>query len=208
MGGGSRAGKMEQHNAGKPEVDQSLCIGCGICAKSCAQNAIEFFDGNGVRCEKPGKACKARINCEKCVGCGRCIGACNQDATHPVESNSIELLNRKMAEYAAAIVKGRPQFHISLVVDVSPFCDCYALNDAPVIPDVGMFASFDAVALDQACADAMLKQPILPNTVMDNIKIVNKDPSMSLHAGTDWKIQLEQAEKVGMGSRSYELIEI
>lgn len=208
MGGGSRAGKMEQHNAGKPEVDQSLCIGCGICAKSCAQNAIEFFDGNGVRCEKPGKACKARINCEKCVGCGRCIGACNQDATHPVESNSIELLNRKMAEYAAAIVKGRPQFHICLVVDVSPFCDCYALNDAPVIPDVGMFASFDAVALDQACADAMLKQPILPNTVMDNIKIVNKDPSMSLHAGTDWKIQLEQAEKVGMGSRSYELIEI
>lgn len=221
MGGGSRAGKMEQHNAGKPAINEDLCIGCGTCARACAQDAIRFYDAAGKSSGMDNKACstdeadkipgkgkKAKINYDKCVGCGRCIGSCNQDATYPVDDNSNELLNRKMAEYAAAIVKDRPQFHISLIVDVSPFCDCYALNDAPVIPDVGMFASFDAVALDQACADAMLKQPILPNTIMDNIKIVNKDPSMSLHVGTDWRVQLEQAEKVGMGTRQYELIEV
>ncbi len=208
MGGGSRAGKMEQHNAGKPAVSEELCIGCGACARLCAHGAISFYNSTGAKCDKPGKGKVARIDHTKCVGCGRCIGACNQDATHPVEDNSNELLNRKMAEYAAAIVKGRPQFHISLILDVSPYCDCHAENDAPVIPDVGMFASFDAVALDQACADAMLKQPILPNTIMDNVKIINKDPSMSLHVGTDWRVQLEHAEKVGMGTRQYELIEI
>lgn len=207
MGGGSRAGKMEQHNAGKPVVDESLCIGCGMCAKSCAHGAISFKDSNG-KLGKPGKGMKASINQDVCVGCGRCIGACNQDATQPVNSNSTEMLSRKMAEYAAAIVKDRPQFHISLIVDVSPFCDCYSLNDAPVIPDVGMFASFDAVALDQACADITLQQPILPGTIMDNIKVVNHDISRSLHQGTDWVVQLEQAEKVGMGTRKYELIKV
>ena len=64
------------------------------------------------------------------------------------------LLDRKMAEYAQAVCHGRPCFHISLVQDISPNCDCHGENDAPILPDIGMFASFDPVALDQACADA------------------------------------------------------
>jgi len=113
-----------------------------------------------------------------------------------------------MAEYAAAVVKGRPQFHISLIVDVSPFCDCYAVNDTPVIQDVGMFASFDAVALDQACADAVNKQPVLHGSVMDECEHTHGDWSMDVHPSTDWNAQLEQAEKAGMGVRAYELIRI
>lgn len=150
----------------------------------------------------------ARINHVLCAGCGRCIGNCNQDAIYPSEDNSMETLSCKMAEYAAAIVKDRPQFHISLIVDVSPYCDCHSQNDAPVIADVGMFASFDAVALDQACCDAMLKQPPLPNTVMDNIKIINHDVSRSFYPTTDWRVQLLHAEKIGMGTRQYGLIKV
>ena len=58
MGCGSRAGKMEQHNSGKPTVDQSVCVGCRVCSKNCAHGAISF----------PEK--KAVIDHEKCVGCG------------------------------------------------------------------------------------------------------------------------------------------
>ncbi|QTQ11124.1 DUF362 domain-containing protein [Treponema parvum] len=207
MGGGSRAGKMEQHNAGKPLVNEELCIGCGQCAKGCAHGAITFFDSAGVE-GKAGRGMVARINHVLCAGCGRCIGNCNQDAIYPSEDNSMETLSCKMAEYAAAIVKDRPQFHISLIVDVSPYCDCHSQNDAPVIADVGMFASFDAVALDQACCDAMLKQPPLPNTVMDNIKIINHDVSRSFYPTTDWRVQLLHAEKIGMGTRQYGLIKV
>jgi uncharacterized protein len=167
MGCGSRAGKMEQHNAGKSDVDRS-----------------------------------------KCVGCGRCIGACPKDATHPCGSNTNEVLCRKMAEYAAAVVKGRPQFHISLIADVSPYCDCYAVNDAPVIQDVGIFASFDAVALDQACADIVNKQPFLHGSIMDECKHTHNDWSMDVHPTTNWNAQLEQAKKAGMGTRKYELVKI
>jgi len=113
-----------------------------------------------------------------------------------------------MAEYAAAVVKGRPQFHISLIADVSPYCDCYAVNDTPVIQDVGMFASFDAVALDQVCADIVNKQPRLHGSVMDECTHTHNDLSMDVHPSTDWNAQLEQAEKVGMGSRKYNLIKI
>ena len=201
MGCASRAGKMEQHNDGKPEVDEELCVGCGACARECGQDAIEFIK------TEDGKR-KARIDEEICVGCGRCIGACPKDATHPVGKNTNEILCKKMAEYAAAVVKGRPQFHISLVVDVSPFCDCHAENDAPIIPDVGMFASFNAVALDAACADMTNRQPYLHGTIMDECEHVHNDWFCDVHPTTNWKVQLEHAEKVGMGVCDYELIKI
>jgi len=201
MGCASRAGKMEQHNGGKPEVAEDMCIGCGACARECGQDAIEFIK------TEDGKR-KARIDEEICVGCGRCIGACPKDATHPVGKNTNEVLCKKMAEYAAAVVKGRPQFHISLIVDVSPFCDCHAENDAPIIPNVGMFASFDAVALDAACADMTNRQPYLHGTIMDERKHTHNDWFCDVHPATNWKVQLEHAEKVGMGMRDYELIKI
>ena len=70
-------------------------------------------------------------------------------------SSANELLDRKMAEYAQAVCHGRPCFHISLVQDISPNCDCHGENDAPILPDIGMFASFDPIALDQACAGCL-----------------------------------------------------
>ena len=143
MGCGSRAGKMEQHNSGKPTVDHEVCRGCHICARNCAHGAISF-----------GEDGKASIDHNKCVGCGRCLGACNFDAIYNENSSANDELNKKIAEYSKAVVDGRPNFHINLVIDISPYCDCHAENDAPIIPDVGMFASFDPVALDQACADA------------------------------------------------------
>jgi uncharacterized Fe-S center protein len=204
MGCGSRAGKMEQHNAGKPDIDRNLCIGCGACARSCGQNAITLRVPDG---SADGKK-KAFIDQNICVGCGRCIGACPKDATHPCGNNTNEVLCRKMAEYAAAVVKGRPQFHIALIMDVSPYCDCYNVNDAPVIADIGMFASFDAVALDQACADMVNRQPYLHNSIMDEREHTHHDWSMDVHPETDWNAQLDQAQKVHMGTRAYELIKV
>ena len=145
MGCGSRAGKMEQHAAGKPAVQEGLCRGCHRCAKECGSDAITYNAEN-----------KAVIDYDKCKGCGRCIGACSFDAIYSPNDCANELLDRKMAEYAAAVCYDRPCFHISLVQDISPNCDCHGENDAPILPDIGMFASFDPVALDQACADACL----------------------------------------------------
>ena len=200
MGCGSRAGKMEMHSAGKPYVKQESCIGCGACARICAHDAPQIKEG------------KASIDLTKCVGCGRCLAICPKDAVQARNDEAPAILNKKIAEYTKAGVDGRPCFHISLALDISPNCDCHSENDAPIVPDVGMFASFDPVALDQACADAVIAQPPLPGSALSEAQEghghCQQDHLTLIHPDTDWRTCLEHAEKIGLGSRDYELIRI
>lgn len=196
MGCGSRAGKMEMHSNGKPHVNQEACVGCGTCGKNCAHGAITIEDR------------KASINHDRCVGCGRCIGVCPMDAVLPASDASNDILNKKIAEYSYAVLHDRPQFHISLVVDVSPYCDCHAENDIPIVPDVGMFASFDPVALDLACAQAVNRQPALPGSLLEKSGETRHDHFTDMHPTTDWNVLIEHAAKLGLGNRNYELIKI
>ena len=198
MGCGSRAGKMEQHNAGKPHVAQKHCIGCGQCRKICAHGAPIITDG------------KAHIDHDRCVGCGRCIAVCPKDAVRIDWDESTTNLNCKIAEYTKAVVDGRPCFHISLVIDVSPNCDCRPENDMAIVPNVGMFASFDPVALDMACVDAVNAQTPLRGSAADDAhaKAHVHDHFQRLHPDTNWRSCLEHGEKIGIGTREYELIKI
>ena len=199
MGCGSRAGKMQQHNAGKPHVIEEKCRKCHRCARECGSDAIDYERG------------VAHINQDICKGCGRCIGACAFDAIENDNANANEVLGCKMAEYTQAVCDGRPCFHISLIQDVSPNCDCHGENDAPILPDVGMLASFDPVALDQACVDLCEQQtPIRNSQLGDNLArpdwhhyhehFKDNNPNVA------WKETLEHAEKIGLGTREYELI--
>lgn len=200
MGLGSTAGKREMHNDGKPMVNESLCIGCGRCARQCGQDAISFH--------KAEKGRKAYIDPEKCAGCGRCVGACHQQGAIAGPDSSNDLLNCKIAEYAMAVIQDKPNFHISLVMDVSPYCDCHPENDAPIIADVGMFASFDPVALDTACADACNRMPVLPGTKLAQQEQKTGDHFCDTHPVTNWRSGVEHAEKIGLGSMAYDLIEV
>ncbi len=207
MGGGSRAGKMEQHSAGKPYVKTPWCVGCGMCTKVCAHSAITIAER------------KASIDHQHCVGCGRCIGVCPKDAVQASGDESNDILNCKIAEYTLAICKDRPCFHIALICDVSPYCDCHSENDRPIIPNVGMLASFDPVALDQACADLCNRQPVLPDSILAEHMAEAKpkehgdcacqyDHFHYVHPDTNWRSCIAHAVKIGLGTDQYELITI
>ena len=199
MGCGSTAGKRVMHNDGKPAVNEDACIGCGKCASQCAHGAISFHGEKKRR--------KAFIDHEKCVGCGRCVGVCRDMAAIGGPGSSFDALNKKISEYALAVVQNRPHFHISFVMDLSPYCDCHPENDAPLIADVGIFAGFNPVALDQACADACNKMERLPGTCLDG-RPHTGDLFHDTHPTTDWRIGVQHAEKIGLGTTAYELIEV
>lgn len=201
MGCGSRAGKTDQHSSGKPHIETNRCRGCRRCQRECANQGLVFDET-----EK-----KMHVDQEHCVGCGRCLGACNFDAIVFDNDAAVRLLNCRMAEYTKAVLDGRPNFHISLVVDVSPNCDCHGENDIPILPNIGMFASFDPLALDQACADACLAATPMPGSQL--AKNLAKPGFMNLHdhfrnstPESEWESCLEHAEKIGLGTREYELI--
>ncbi len=199
MGSGSRAGKMEQHCNGKVTVNESLCRGCRRCSKECGSDAITYINN------------KAVINKDICKGCGRCIGACGFDAISNENWDAGDILDRKMAEYAQAVCQDRPCFHINMAMDISPNCDCHGENDAPILPNVGMFASFDPVAIDQACVDACQKMtPFADSQLGENLAKANwhhhHDHFLDSNPNVHWKETLEHSEKIGIGSREYELI--
>ena len=203
MGCGSRAGKADMHNQGTPTIDEDLCRGCKGCLKECANNGLKFNE----------QTKKMTIEKNNCLGCGRCIGGCNFDAISFTESNAVSVLTGKIAEYAKAVIGNRPNFHINIICDVSPYCDCHAENDAPILPDIGMFASFDPVALDQACVDACLSQTPYENSMLgDNMKkadfVDQHDHFRNSVPESDWRNQLEHGEKIGLGSRNYEIVTI
>ncbi len=196
MGCASIAGKRDQHSGSKPQVDQSGCVGCGLCTTQCAYSAVTVTDG------------KAHVNHSKCVGCGRCVGVCPHKTIHFLEGRTEEILNKKIAEYAAAAIKNKPHFNINVIMDVSPNCDCHPENDTPMIPDVGMLCSVDPVAIDVASADLCKRQHIIENSAAGESHVHTGDCFCDAHHNTDWTFQVSQGEKMRIGTQEYVLEEI
>ena len=191
MGCASRSGKLEQHSTSKPYVDEKRCVACGVCEKNCPVGAIKV--------EK-----HAVIDYDVCIGCGECVAVCIYGGMNPRWDESSDILSEKIAEYAYAVMKIKKDkcIFVSFIIDVSPDCDCASWNDLPIVPNLGILASKDPVALDQACVDLVNKAPVLIDPKAQG------DPFKFVHPNVDWRKQLEHGEEIGLGSREYELVKI
>jgi uncharacterized Fe-S center protein len=200
MGSASAEGKKQMHSTSQPIIKADNCNGCKQCVKYCASNAISLNENK-----------KAQIDTEKCTGCGQCIAVCQRGAAVVVWNASTEITCCMVAEYSLAAIKNKQHFHISFIMDVSPDCDCWGHNDAAIVPNIGIAASFDPVALDQACADMVTASVANTNSRLETHKeedLQGHDKFKILHPNTDWKTGLLHAEKIGLGTTKYELITI
>ena len=200
MGAAARAGKLELHSSSQPIIDMEACTSCGQCVRYCASDAIHL---NAHK--------KAEIESAKCVGCGQCVAVCQFEAAQPVWNNSADVMNYKIAEYTLAVLKDKPHFHINFVMDLSPNCDCWGHNDAAIVPNIGIAASFDPVALDKACADRVTQAGANPNTILQTkhcSELQNIDKFTMIHPNTNWLAGLKYAEEIGLGTLDYELITV
>lgn len=194
MGCGSKLGKLEMHSGSKPVIDPDKCITCGACARNCNQKAIIIEE-------------KAHINYDKCVGCGECIVVCPKKAISQKEENQSKILNEKIVEYTYGILKDKPHFHLNFIMNVSPNCDCWGSNDMPIVPDIGIVASFDPVAIDMASVDLVNSAPNITSSIMgEKESNQEKDKFKCIHGNVDWRSGLEYAEELKMGTVKYELI--
>ena len=196
MGCASRTGKLEQHSTTRPYVRPS-CIACGICSPWCPVSAISVGE-------------QAVIDDERCIGCGECVVVCPAGAIAIRWDESTDIFQMKMVEYVKAISsvrRGRIGY-INFITDVHPLCDCYGTKKRPIVRDVGVVASLDPVAIDQACYDLVNEAPVAPGAELSEVYRRGGDKFRDLHPDVDPTVQLRHGEELEVGSRDYELIEI
>lgn len=195
MGCASRKGKLDQHSTVSPKIKTKKCIGCSECADHCPASAIIV------------KNEKASIISEKCIGCGECIIRCPAGAVNIRWNQTIPLFLEKMMEYTMGVLKNKQGkvFFINFITDISPACDCLPYNDSPIVRDIGILASTDPVAIDQASVDLVNAEEALPGTCLKTNKKRGEDKFKGLYPKVEWELQLEYAEKIGLGLRKYEL---
>ncbi|KAB2954537.1 DUF362 domain-containing protein [Heliorestis acidaminivorans] len=200
MGLASRSGKLIQHSDVKPIVGEK-CKSCAKCVPWCPVDAISMGE-------------RAVIAGERCIGCGECTVTCPHKAIAINWGQEGVLLQEKMAEYAYGAIKdklekGKIAF-VNFVTDVTPECDCCSWSDTPIVADIGILASFDPVALDQACYDLVNEAPgLLNNRIEDQNPAgagAGKDKFRAIHPNVDGTVQLEHGQAIGLGKRTYKLI--
>ena len=198
MGCASRKGKLAQHSTVSPKVTRKQCEGCGDCVEYCASDAISLVDE------------KATIDRKKCIGCGECIIICPNEAIKIRWDQEIPAFLENMVEYTAGVLKGKETTasFLNFITQVSPACDCYPHNDAPIVADIGIVASNDPVAIDQASADLVNQAEGFAASALTTNFEPGEDKFRALYPNVDWEIQLEYAEKLKLGTRAYELVRI
>lgn len=198
MGCASRAGKLMQHSHVKPLVRQEGCTGCTRCAKHCPVDAIFFTDGH-----------KAWIDRDKCIGCGDCLAMCPVRTIKFSWDDSTSALQRKMAEYASGALTGKAgkAVFFNVILNVSPQCDCFGNNDVPIVPDLGIMASTDPVAIDMAAAD-MVNGAAGEHGSVAHGMCCGDDKFARVAPGSDWSVQLNRAAEMGIGSLDYEIVKV
>jgi uncharacterized protein len=198
MGCASRKGKLAQHSTLSPHIKTENCIGCGECAAHCASSAISLEDE--VAC----------IDVETCVGCGECILICPNEAIQVQWNQSIPIFLENMAEYSEGVLKGKAgkTLFVNFITNVSPACDCYPANDAPIVRDIGVVAGTDPVALDQASFDLVNQEPALAGCCLTTHTKAGEDKFKGVYPEVDSQHLLAYAEELGLGSRTYELVQL
>jgi uncharacterized Fe-S center protein len=198
MGCASRAGKLVQHSGLSPKVKPKKCIGCGDCINHCSQSAIALAKE------------KAVIDPEKCIGCGECILVCPQGAIQVQHGKSLPAFMEKMVEYTLGVLKNKQgkALFLNFINNVTPACDCWPASDAPIVRDIGILASSDPVAIDQASADLVNQEPALVESCLKTGLDAGNDKFKALYPKVEWELQLAYAQELGLGKRVYKLIQI
>jgi uncharacterized protein len=195
MGCASAAGKQAQHSA-RPRIIEEVCIGCGKCLTVCPKTAIMLMNE------------KSSIERSKCIGCFECMTICPERAIDIDWETEIPEFIERIVEYAVGAVHGKElrTGYMNFLTHITPDCDCVPWSDAPVVPDIGILASRDPVAIDAASFDLVSSQKGNPESMLQHNHHKGADKFKGLRENTDAYRQIRYGVEMGLGSSEYELV--
>lgn len=184
----TKPGKFRIHFDGTPKIEKEICDMCNKCIEVCPSDAID----------------PPTINEAACLCCNACLDVCDRGAVKVTILDHVTLSER-IAENAKAVVDalGANIGYINLLVDIIPHCDCHPHSDIPIVPDIGILASKDPVAIDLASVNLINEAPGISTSALE---MGGADKFSSINPATSWRTQVETAEKLGIGKMRYELI--
>ena len=153
------------------------------------------------------------LHMEQCNQCGRCLEVA------PAGSLKIDQVNFHtfMEACAISVCQSMATFqpgkaiHLNLATQITPVCDCFGFTSMPILPDVGIFGSDDIVAVEQAMLDALAQTRLIEENIPLAMEVHFRQghPFRQLHGPfKDPYMTTEYAEKYGLGSREYELVDV
>ncbi|MGB9838343.1 DUF362 domain-containing protein [Methanothermobacter sp.] len=197
MGCSTIQGKLEQHECAKPVIRHD-CDLCGVCVGVCPVGAIELA-GDGVK-----------IDYGECIACMNCMDSCPNGVYDLNWEEDVLLFIERMMEYSLGAIKGKEDkvVYFNFLMNITPDCDCVAWSDYPVVPDIGILASKDPVAIDAASYDLVNEQAGFRNSMLENNFEKGQDKFRGVWSEVDSTYQLVYAEEIGLGSRRYHLVRV
>lgn len=207
MGCAPMAGKIDQH--GRNVVIYPGCVGCGECVKVCPQDALSLTKPQkGPDGKKVGR--RAVIDKDKCIGCYECVTVCKQGAISVDATSEFGEFVERMMEYAYGAVQGLTGrvVYLNFLMHVTTQCDCAGWSEPAMVPDLGILASTDPVAIDVASFDLVNSAPSLIHLEGHAAHSCGYDKFAALRPNTRGRHQIDYAEAIGLGSTKYELIKV
>jgi hypothetical protein len=195
---GWKCGRGAMHTLGEGMLswDKEKCELCYQCMEICPLGAIQFMND------------ELKWDSDECWRCGRCERVCQSGGISL--PGDMERFMRSLAEAAKAVLgtfKPRKVIYVNFLTEIQPECDCMPIADVPVMQDQGILISDDIVAIEQASVDMLLKAPPLPQSAAVEKNIKEGDDSLYTLSDRPYLIQLQETERLGLGSRTYELVE-
>lgn len=187
MGCASRKGKMRQHAALKPQVNGEKCTFCGECHRHCPSDAISLDQ------------VQAHIDQDHCIGCAECVAVCRFEAVEYDWKQENSVLQKSVAEHALGALQGKEgrAVFFNFLLSMTKDCDCFDQPDMPrIVEDIGILASADPVAVDQAAIDLV------------EARGGRRLPQLIGNSRLEWRHQIEHAVRIGLGQAEYELVEV
>lgn len=196
MGCAPVSGKMDQHRGLMPAIDEERCKGCGSCADTCRAEAIQIRAG------------RASIDYKRCMGCVECMMACREGAIDLNWDRDIPSFMEMMTEHAYGATLGKRIGYLNFLINITPDCDCLPWSDSPIVPNIGILASTDPVAIDKASLDLVNREAGLLGTRLACNLGAGEDKFQGVWKKTDGERQITYGEEIGLGKSRYELVEL